>query len=99
VVAKGGRLFEHHLVFKAKQYLKEMLIKVKVFPEAGKQEIIKKKENSFEVWVKKKSVKGMANRAVITVLMDYFKIPREKIRLIKGTKQRNKIFEIIETRE
>ena len=73
-----------------------MLIKVKAYPQAGKQEIIKKDENSFEIWIKEKPVQGQANRAFITALSDYFKVPRENIKLVKGFKQRNKIFEIIE---
>jgi len=71
-----------------------MLIKVKVTPQAGKEEIIKKSEDSFEIWVKEKPVQGQANRAVISVLAKYLNINREKIRLIKGFKQRNKVFEI-----
>jgi len=71
-----------------------MLIKVKVFPSAGKQEIIKKSEDSFEIWVKEKPIQGQANRAVISALVGYLKIPQENIRLIKGFKQRNKIFQI-----
>jgi len=71
-----------------------MLIKVKVFPSAGKQEIIKKNEDSFEIWVKEKPIQGQANRAVISALAGYLKIPQENIRLIKGFKQRNKIFQI-----
>jgi hypothetical protein len=71
-----------------------MLIKVKVFPQAGKEEIIKKEEDSFEIWVKEKPIQGQANQAVISLLAEYFQIPRDKIRLIKGFRQRNKIFEI-----
>lgn len=71
-----------------------MFIKVKVFPDSGKQEIIKKAEDSFEVWVKEKPIKGQANRAVISALGEYFEVSCEKIRLIKGWQQRNKIFEI-----
>ena len=71
-----------------------MLIKVKAYPSAGKQEIIKKENDSFEIWVKEKPIQGQANRAIITILTDYFKIPRENIKLIKGFKQRNKVFEI-----
>ncbi|MBU2472637.1 DUF167 domain-containing protein [Patescibacteria group bacterium] len=70
------------------------MIKVKVFPSAGKQEIIKKSEDSFEIWVKEKPIQGQANRAVISALAGYLEIPRENIRLIKGFKQRNKIFKI-----
>jgi len=72
-----------------------MLIKVKVFPDAGEEEIIKKSEDSFEVKVKAKPIMGMANRAVIAVLADYFKISPDKVRLIKGFRERNKIFSIL----
>ena len=71
-----------------------MLIKVKVFPNSKKEEIIKKSENSFEVRIKEKPERGLANRAVIRTLSLYFNIPESKIRLIKGFKEKNKIFEI-----
>jgi len=71
-----------------------MLIKVKVFPNSKKEEIIKKSEDSFEVRVKEKPEKGKANREVVRILSCYFKIPESKIRLIRGFKKRNKIFEI-----
>ena len=71
-----------------------MLIKVKVFPNSKKEEIIKKSDDSFEVKVKAKPIKGEANREVVRALAFYFKIPESKIRLIKGFKKRNKIFEI-----
>jgi len=71
-----------------------MLIKVKVFPNSKKEEVIKRSEDSFEVKVKAKPEKGMANKEVVKLLSVYFKIPESKIRLIKGFKERNKIFEI-----
>jgi uncharacterized protein len=73
-----------------------MLIKVKVFPEEKEPEIIKKSADSFDVKVKEKPQMGQANEAVISLLAYYFEIPRHKIRLIKGGKERNKIFEIKE---
>ncbi|MFH0907036.1 MAG: DUF167 domain-containing protein [bacterium] len=72
-----------------------MQIKVKTIPGAGKAQIIKNKEDSFEILVKEKPIKGQANRAVIRALSDYLAIPQENIKLIKGFKQRNKVFEII----
>jgi len=71
-----------------------MLIKVKVFPGSKKEEIIKKKEDSFEIKVKEKPEKGLANKRVIQVLASFFNIPESKVRLIRGARQRNKIFEI-----
>lgn len=71
-----------------------MLIKVKAFPNSKREEIIQKSENSFEVKIKEKPEKGRANKEVLKVLSAYFKIPESKIRLVKGFKKRNKIFEI-----
>ncbi len=71
-----------------------MLVKVKVIAGAKKEKIIKKDNNSFEVWVKEKPIKGTANRAVLNCLTNYLKLDKEKIRLIKGFRERNKIFEI-----
>ena len=71
-----------------------MLIKVKVFPNSKRGEVIEKSQDSFEIKVKAKPERGLANKAVIQDLSSYFKMPTSKIRLIKGFKQRNKIFEI-----
>ncbi len=73
-----------------------MLIKVKVFPESKKEKIIRKKKDSFEIMVREKAKEGKANKRVINILSAYFKVPESKIRMIKGGKQRNKIFQIIE---
>ncbi len=69
-----------------------MLIKVKVFPDSTKQEIVKKTEDSFEIKVKEPPIRGEANRAVIKVLEEQF--PNQSVRLIKGFRERNKVFEI-----
>jgi len=74
-----------------------MLIKVKVFPNSKKEEITEKSEDSFEVKVKEKPERGVANRGVIRILSSYFKTPESKVRLIKGFKERNKIFKITKT--
>lgn len=71
-----------------------MFIKVKVFPNSNKEELIKKNDDSFEIYVREKPIMGQANRRVIFLLADYFKASESKVRLIKGFKERNKIFEI-----
>jgi uncharacterized protein YggU (UPF0235/DUF167 family) len=43
-----------------------MLIKFKVFPNSKKYEIVKKKDDEFEVKVKEKAEEGRVNRAVFT---------------------------------
>jgi uncharacterized protein YggU (UPF0235/DUF167 family) len=71
-----------------------MLIKVKVQPGVKKEELIKKKEDAFEAKVREKAERGMANKRTREILAKYFKVPLSKIFLIKGSKEKNKIFEI-----
>lgn len=71
-----------------------MLIKVRVYPNSKTEKVLKKEEDSFEVRVKEKAEGGLANKAVFKILCSYFKISPSKIRLVKGARQRNKIFEI-----
>lgn len=72
-----------------------MLIRVKAFPNSGKEEIIKKSEIFFEVRVREKPIGGLANEAIIRALASYFKVLPSCLRVVRGRKQRNKIFELI----
>ena len=71
-----------------------MFVRVKVFPNSKKNGIIEKSKDSFEIRVKEKPKEGRANQAAVEILAAHLKIPKSKIRLIKGLKQRNKIFEV-----
>ena len=71
-----------------------MLIKVKVYPKSKKEEVIKKSEDSFEAKVKEKPKQGLATQRVVELLARHFGISEKNVRLKKGAKQRNKIFEI-----
>jgi len=72
-----------------------MFLKVKVFPNSKKEEIIKKSEDEFEIKIKEKAERGEANKRVKEVLARYLNVSEEKLILIRGAKQRNKIFKII----
>ncbi|MDO8265016.1 MAG: DUF167 domain-containing protein [Candidatus Parcubacteria bacterium] len=72
-----------------------MLVKIKVFPGSKKPEIIRKKNDSFDVKIKEKAREGMANKAAISAMASFLKVPGGKIRIIKGFRLRNKIIEII----
>jgi len=73
-----------------------MFLKVKVSPEAKREEIVKKAEDEFEIKVREKAKEGRANQRVKEVLASYLKVPEEKLILIRGVKQRNKIFKLIQ---
>lgn len=76
-----------------------MFIKVKAIPSSKKESIIKKKEDSFEIKVKEDPINGDASNRIIEILADYFNIEKKKIRVIKGFKERSKIFEIPDKKE
>ena len=71
-----------------------MFIKVKVFPDSKKDEIVKKADDRFEIKVKEKAKNGLANKKIIEILSKYLNVPEKKLILVHGAKQRNKIFEI-----
>ncbi len=69
-------------------------IKVKVKPNARKEEIKKLDKDYFEVKTTVVPEKGKANKRVIELLSKYFKIPKSRIKLVKGETSREKIFEL-----
>jgi uncharacterized protein YggU (UPF0235/DUF167 family) len=72
-----------------------MFLKVKVFPNSKNNEIIKKDNNNFEIKVKEKAQRGMANIKVREILAQYLNIPKQRLILIKGKVKQNKIFKLI----
>ncbi len=71
-----------------------MRIRVKVKPNAKKEEIKKIEEDYYEVRVTVVPEKGKANKKVIEVLSKYFKVPKSRISLVRGETSREKVFEI-----
>jgi uncharacterized protein YggU (UPF0235/DUF167 family) len=71
-----------------------MLIKVKVTTGSKEDLITKKDEDSYIVNVREKAERGQANQKVKAILSSYFRVPSGKIKLVKGGKKQNKIFEI-----
>ncbi|MCK4918347.1 MAG: DUF167 domain-containing protein [Candidatus Pacebacteria bacterium] len=63
-----------------------MYIKVKVFPKAKKEELkkINKEGNCFEIRVKEKAEKNLANTRVLELLSEYFEINKKDISIING---------------
>jgi len=70
-----------------------MIIEVKVIPNSKKVSI-SEEGNKLKVHVKSQAIENMANKELIEVLSDYFKIKRNKIKIIKGEKSRKKLVEI-----
>lgn len=69
-------------------------IHVKVTAGAGKESFKKKNEDHFEISVKDKAERNMANTRVIELLAEHFKIPISKVRIINGHHHPSKLLVI-----
>ena len=67
-----------------------MRIKLKVKPGASRNEIKKIDENFYEIRVTAIAEKGKANEKVIELLSDFLKIPKSKIKIVKGQTSKDK---------
>ncbi|HEC88739.1 MAG TPA: DUF167 domain-containing protein [Thermoplasmata archaeon] len=68
-------------------------IKIKVIPNADKNEVIEEKDR-LKIKVVSPPVGGRANKEVIEVLAKFYGVKKKCIRIKKGLKSREKIVEI-----
>ena len=71
-----------------------MYIKVKVTPSAKKELFTKISDDLFNISVKEKPERNLANKRIVELLANFFAIPTGKIRLISGHQSKSKIFSI-----
>lgn len=72
-----------------------MLIRVKVFPNAKKEELNQKSSDGFELRTRAKAERGEANQAAKKLLADFFHVSPKQVIFIKGNRSSNKIAKII----
>jgi len=72
-----------------------MPIRVYVTPNAKQARVVKVSEDYFEVWVDDRAVGGRANKGLLEILAEHFKVPRSQISVLGGTKSRNKTVHVI----
>jgi uncharacterized protein (TIGR00251 family) len=72
-----------------------MLIRVYVTPNAKQARVVKVSEDHFEVWVDERAVDGRANKRLLEIMAEHFKISKSKISILRGTKSRDKTVQVI----
>lgn len=72
----------------------KLRINVKVKPNSRSNDVVMLDNNLFEVNVSVPPEKGKANKKVIELLAEYFKVPKTSVSLIRGQSSRQKVFEI-----
>jgi len=66
-------------------------IHVKVTAGAGKESFKKKSEDHFEISVREKAERNMANTRVLELVAEYFKLSKNKVRIVNGHKHPSKL--------
>jgi uncharacterized protein (TIGR00251 family) len=71
-----------------------MKLTVNVIPNSKNPEIIKISENTYKIKVDVSASKNKANKRLVEILSEHFKVSKSSISIIKGLKSRNKIIKI-----
>ncbi len=71
-----------------------MLVRVRAKPKSKKEGVRKISEDLFEVRVNAPPEKGKANERIRELLADHFKVPKSKVKLLKGETSKEKLFEV-----
>jgi len=66
-------------------------IHVKVSAGASKESFKQKSDDHFEISVKEKALRNMANTRVLELVAEYFKVPVKKVRIVNGHKHPSKL--------
>lgn len=66
-------------------------IHIKVTAGARKESFKKKSEDHFEISVKEKAERNMANTRVLELVAKYFKVPLKKVRIVNGHRHPSKL--------
>lgn len=71
-----------------------MKISVQIKPNASFNKIKKISDNHFEIFTTAPAKENKANEAVIKMLAEFFDIAPSCIKLVKGAKSKQKVFDI-----
>ena len=70
-----------------------MYIKVIAHPKSRKEEVIKKTDTRFEVWVKEPAERNLANERIIEIIKMHFPTSKQ-VRIINGHNSPSKLLSI-----
>jgi uncharacterized protein YggU (UPF0235/DUF167 family) len=71
-------------------------VHVKVAAGAPKEKLKQKNKDHFEISVKEKAERNMANTRVIELIAGHFKVPVSKVRIVNGHRHPSKLLVVEE---
>ena len=71
-----------------------MYIKVKVTTGAKKEKVVKKTKDHFEISVKEPAERNLANKKIVELVREYFKVYNKDVRIVSGHHSPSKIISL-----
>ena len=71
-----------------------MEIRVTVMPNAREAAVLRIDDLNYRVRVNAKPIGGKANERLVEILAEHFRVPKSRIRIIRGLTSRNKIVQV-----
>ena len=71
-----------------------MYLKVKVTANAKREKVERVKEGVFEIAVKEKTERNMANKKVLELVAKHYKVPVGKVRIVSGHHRPHKLLSV-----
>jgi len=72
-----------------------MTFKLRVVPKASRN-LIKQEAGALKVYLTKPAADGLANEQLIKMLAEYLKVKKYNLKIIQGSKSRDKVVELNE---
>jgi len=66
-----------------------------VTPNAKEATVVKVGEADFEVRVDEPAVGGRANKRLLEILSEHFRVPKSRISVVRGARSRDKVLEVV----
>ena len=70
-----------------------MILNIRVIPKSSRN-LIRKENDSFKVYLTCAPHSGLANKQLIELLAEHFRLKKYQIKIIRGEKSRDKVIEI-----
>ncbi len=71
-----------------------MYIKVRVYPKSKKESFVKIADNKFEIKVREKAERNLANKRVVELVAGHFEIEPKKVKIVSGHHSPSKMLSV-----
>ena len=71
-----------------------MYIRVKAFPKSKKESLNQSSQGRFEIRIKEKAERNMANQRIIEILAEHFGVDEKDVRIVNGHHHQSKLISI-----